>query len=156
MKSFRQYISEDLDDIQAYGYPEKKLKLIQGLINPSRDELKGFIKKVGTARFILHNDQLHVWDANEAIHDDVLRAEHPSVKGTTFLDKVQNMHDTKKSLFGTFNRSFSSSPYQDPHGYHVGISYYEPEMKEWSHELLKNHPRLSHLIVPETRIIPKA
>jgi hypothetical protein len=155
MKSFRQYISEDLDDIQSYEYPGKKIKVIRGLINPSREELSAFVKKVGTARFILHNNQLHVWNAMEAIHDDVLRAEHSSVKGNTFLDKKNALYDTKESLMGSFNETFFSSPHQDPHGYHVGISYYEPEMKKWSENLLRNHSRTSHLIVPQTRILPK-
>jgi len=155
MKTFKQYLKEDLDDIQAYShingvYPAKEsLNLIRGLINPSRDQLHGFVKKVKVARFILHNDKLHVFKADDAIHDDVLRAEHSDQeKSVDFSDRVDKMYDTKKSLLGSFHVS------SDPVGFHVGLSYYTPERKEWMENLLKTHTRTSHLISPKTKITP--
>ena len=155
MKTFKQYIKEDLDDIQAYSrdtgvYSSKEsLNLIDGLINPSREQLQGFLNKVKVARFILHNDKLHVFKADDALHDDVLRAEHPDQKKSeAFSDRVNKMYDTKKSLLGSFHVS------SDPVGFHVGLSYYRPERKEWMENLLKTHKRTSHLISPETEITP--
>ena len=163
MKSFRQYISENLDNIKAYRrdlsvYNAKEyLDKIPGLVNPSREQLKGYLNKVKSARFILHNDALHVFDAADAIHDDVLRAEHPDQnKSEDFSDRVDKMYDTKKSLLGSFHISYDPVSY-DPVGFHVGLSYlspYTPEKKEWMENLLRTHKTTSHLISPKTEITP--
>lgn len=160
MKSFKQYISEDLDDIKAYRrdlsvYNAKEyLDKIPGLVNPSREQLKGYLNKVKSARFILHNDALHVFDAADAIHDDVLRAEHPDRdfgnRDGDFGKRMRKMYDTKKSLLGSFH--IGSDPERD--NFVVGISYWTPEHKEWIHNLLKTHDRTSHLILPNNSIRP--
>ena len=156
MKSFKQYITEGRSDIKAYlrsptDWLSKptKIGLIPGLINPSKEQLVGYLRRVPQARFILHNDQLHVFDANDAIHDDVLRAEHPEHQkdGRDFGTRMREMYDTKKSVLGSF------------HGYHddnfsVGLSYVPHENGEWMHDLMRSHPRTNHLISPDTKIEP--
>ena len=156
MKSFKQYISENLDDIRAYRrdlgvYTAKQyLDTIPGLINPSRDQLIGYLNKVKQARFILHNDNLHVFDANDAIHDDVLRAEYPDQKDGNFGDRIEKMYKTEKSLLGSFHSG------SDPEGneFVVGLSYYRPERKDWMNNLLRTHKRTSHLLMPMAKIEP--
>jgi len=156
MKSFKQYISESLTDIMAYNRdfsastfrPRQRLITIRGLINPSREQLVGFLRKVPIARFTLHNDKLHVWNADEAIHDEVLRAEHPDQRerDRDYYDRILDMQDHKKSVLGSF---FAQG--EDDFG--VGLSNYRnPEKSGWMHDLIKSHPRTSHLIKPHTTI----
>jgi hypothetical protein len=160
MKSFKEYISEALNQIMAYSRDRYNnvgnVELIPGLINPSREQLVGYLKRVPQARFILHKDKLHVFDANDALHDDVLRAEHSDQKENkkNYSSRVREMYNTKKSLLGSF------------HGHHddnfsVGLSYVpiDPfedgkENSEWMQDLLKSHPRTKDLISSETTIAP--
>ena len=153
MKSFKQYISESLDDIMAYSRDRYnnigKIHSIPGLINPSKDQLAGYLKRVNSARFILHNDQLHVFDSADAIHDDVLRAEHADQRESTkqYGDRVREMYDKKKSVLGSFYDVYHPTEKQ----FAVGVSYM-PKENQWIHDLLRSHPRTAHLLSPDTPI----
>lgn len=156
MKSFKKYITEGRADIKAYIRDRfnntGKIGLIPGLINPSREQLVGYLNKVGQARFILHNDKLHVFHANDAIHDDVLRAEHPDQNTSTkdFGTRKNEMYDSQKSLLGSFHSFYD--PTNDD--FSVGLSYMPKENNQWMFDLLKSHPRTAHLINTDTKIEP--
>ena len=161
MKTFKQYISEDLDDIQSYtrsawgDRPTGKLGMIPGLINPSREQLQGFLNKVHQARFILHKDILHVFDARDAIHDDVLRAEHPDQNDPTkdFFTRKNEMYRTQKSVLGSFHSQYDhNNPEQNT--FVVGLSYMTRQNNKWMVNLLRSHPRTAHLIQSNTKIEP--
>lgn len=156
MKPFKQYISESLTDIMAYYrdfsastfHPRERLTTIRGLINPSREQLVGFLRKAPVARFTLHNDKLHVWDADDALHDEVLRAEHPDQRerDRDYYMRLLDMQDHKKSVVGSIVA-------QGENKFAVGLSNYRnPEKSGWMHDLIKSHPRTSHLVDEHTPI----
>ena len=134
MKSFKQYIHESTKiSALADRYNDKsKIQLISGLINPSRDQLQGFLNRTKhrAARFILHKDRVLVWDANGAIHDDVIQTEHP---GSSYDDIEAN----KNSAIGTFYKMNDDS-------FKVGIS--NKNQTPWVDDLLQNHPKTRHLV----------
>lgn len=127
-----------------------KIETIPGLINPSRDQLIGFLRRVYSARFILHNDKLHVFDAADAIHDDVLRAEHSDQRESKkdYSDRVREMYKGEKSLLGSFYDVYHPTEKQ----FAVGISYVPKTKKPWAVDLLRSHPRTAHLLSPDTPI----
>ena len=80
MKSFKQYIAEKKVPLFVslpYRGSHKK-ESISGLENPSAMEILGFMKKLrfASARFVVDKiGKLLVWDADNAIHQEVLTGE---------------------------------------------------------------------------------
>ena len=100
MKSFKQYIEEKKVPLFV-SLPYKgahKKENITGLENPSATEILGFLKKLKfkTGRFIVDKiGKLLVWDADNAIHYEVVNGEGWDKNETTLgvMDWVGDMHD---------------------------------------------------------------
>ena len=135
MKSFAQYITEKRDKLMAmghYSYGDEDAILIDGLINPSYEELRGYIERTSnhTTRFILYNDKLLVWDARKAIHADVIRGEYRLGK-----DGLYTVVKSKGSVVGYFEK------FRD--GIIVGIAF--SNMSPNAEKILKTHKATKHL-----------
>jgi hypothetical protein len=100
MKSFKQHLEEKKVPLFV-SLPYKgahKKESITGLENPSAMETLGFLKKLrfGSARFIVDKiGKLLVWDADNAIHQEVITGEGWNRNETTLGDMnyVGGMHD---------------------------------------------------------------
>lgn len=143
MKSFNQYITEKRDIIMVlspYGshYGDEDALRITGLVNPSRGELEGFIRrsKQGGARFILNKDRLLVWDAMEAIHSDVLEGEYRLGKSA-----LHKMSKTRDFAYGMFHMDSGK----------LAVSLVEPE--KWVTALLRKNSRTNHIVTKDVEIV---
>ena len=106
MKSFKQYITEKRVPL-FISLPYKgsrKVENITGLENPSPMETLGFLKKLrfNTGRFIVDKiGKLLVWDADNAIHQDVITGEGWDRNETTLgvMEIVGNMQGSRAQGF---------------------------------------------------------
>ena len=91
MKSFKQYIAEKKVPLFV-SLPYRgshKTESISGLENPSAGETLGFVRKLRfrMARFVVDKaGKLLVWDADNAIHQEVLTGEGWERDGTSLGD----------------------------------------------------------------------
>ena len=79
MKTFKQYIEEKRAPLfTSLPYKGSKTGSVNGLENPSPMEILGFLKRTtrNMARYIVDGKgKLLVWDAEEAIHQEVITGE---------------------------------------------------------------------------------
>ena len=110
MKSFKQYLEEKKVPLFV-SLPYKgahKKESITGLENPSAREILGFMKKLrfATARFIVDKvGKLLVWDADNAIHHEVINGEGWERDGTSLGDMHWvggSKHDNKDLVIRIF------------------------------------------------------
>ena len=74
MKSFKEYIKEMTTDILVPG-KNQKVDFVKGLENPSANELERFVDKIkGSARWLIVDGDMWVWDAHGYTHPDILSA----------------------------------------------------------------------------------
>lgn len=139
MKSYRDYIIEKRDQLMVLN-PSNRFDtdddaiLVDGLINPSKGEIKGFLNRVSNGtRFILYNDKLLVWDAMKAIHAFVLQGEYRLGAGA--LNKLAS--SDRNFAYGFFNK--------DETGEDDYVVVLEQPAK-WVPSLLRKHPKTKHLI----------
>lgn len=143
MKSFKQYITEKRDKLMvmspyAVNNGDEDAILIDGLINPSKAELEGFIRRTELkgARFILNKDRLLVWDAGDAIHADVLEGEFRIDGGA--LHKMSKNRDFAYGIFDVDSGTLAAR-LNDP--------------EKWVPALLRKNPRTKHLFTSDADII---
>lgn len=143
MLSFRQYVTEKRDMLMAMSpyasnYGDEDAIRLSGLVNPSRGELEGFINrtKFKSARFILHDDKLLVWDAAEAIHADVLEGEYRL--GRTLYKLAMN---NKKFAYGVFLTTSD------------GLQVRLIEPMSWVPALLRKDSRTKHIVTPDVEVV---
>jgi len=146
MKSFAQYITEKRDKLMvmspySYGDSYGDAILIDGLINPSYDELRGYIERTNrySTRFILYKDKLLVWDAGKAIHADVVHGEYRLGK-----DGLYTVLKSSGSVVGYFEKLRD--------GIIVGIGF--SNMTPNAEKILKTHKATKHLFA--NREVPVA
>jgi hypothetical protein len=138
MKTFAQYITEKRDKLMAmsphsYSYGDEDAILIDGLINPSYDELRGYIERTNrkSTRFILHKDRLLVWDAQKAIHADVVHGEFRLGK-----DGLYTVVKTRGSVVGYFEKMRD--------GIIAGVAF--SSMSPNAKKILNTHKTTRHII----------
>lgn len=143
MKRFFEYITEKRDIIMALSpyaphYGDDDALQLKGLVNPSRGELEGFIRRTrqGGARFILNKDRLLVWDAMDAIHSDVLEGEYRLGKSA-----LHKMSKTRDFAYGMFHMDSGK----------LAVQLVEPE--KWVPALLRKNSKTSHIVTRDVEIV---